>query len=76
MQAMNIQPAERANPGLEGVVAAETRLSHVDGARGALVMAGHRLEDLADREFEDVVALLWTVVRRIGLVIARGQATF
>ena len=51
--------AMRANPGLEGVVAAETRLSHVDGERGELVVAGHRLEDLTQRNFEDVVALLW-----------------
>ena len=51
--------AKRANPGLEGVVAAETRLSHVDGERGELVVAGHRLEDLTQRNFEDVVALLW-----------------
>ncbi len=55
---MTIQ-AKRANPGLEGVVAAETRLSHVDGERGELVVAGHRLEDLTQRNFEDVVALLW-----------------
>jgi citrate synthase len=46
-------------PGLEGVVATETRLSHVDGERGELVIAGSRLEDLAERDFEDVVTLLW-----------------
>ncbi|HEX7236078.1 MAG TPA: citrate synthase [Gammaproteobacteria bacterium] len=49
----------RANPGLEGVVAAETHLSHVDGERGELIVAGHRLEDLAKRDYEDVVAELW-----------------
>jgi citrate synthase len=49
----------RANPGLEGVVAAETHLSHVDGERGELIVAGRRLEDLARRDFEDVVAELW-----------------
>ena len=49
----------RANPGLEGVVAAETRLSLVDGERGELVVAGHRLDGLAHHDFEDVVALLW-----------------
>ena len=47
-------------------MAAETRLSHVDGARGELVMAGHRLEDLAHMEFEDVVALLWTAAGAAG----------
>jgi citrate synthase len=45
--------------GLDGVVAAETRLSMVDGERGELVIAGHRVEALADWRFEDVVALLW-----------------
>jgi citrate synthase len=48
-----------ANPGLEGVVAAETHLSHVDGERGELIVAGYRLEDLARRDYEDVVAELW-----------------
>ncbi|HKR66293.1 MAG TPA: citrate synthase/methylcitrate synthase [Thermoanaerobaculia bacterium] len=45
--------------GLQGVVAAETRLSMVDGERGELVIAGHALEELASWRFEDVVALLW-----------------
>jgi citrate synthase len=49
----------RANPGLEGVIAAETNLSLVDGERGELVIAGRRLEDLAALEYEDVVAALW-----------------
>jgi citrate synthase len=56
---MNTQSRTRANPGLEGVVAAETRLSLVDGERGELIVAGHRLDDLAQRDFEDVAALLW-----------------
>jgi citrate synthase len=56
---MQTQSQSRANSGLEGVVAAETRLSHVDGERGELVIAGHRIEQLASREIEDVVALLW-----------------
>lgn len=50
---------QSANPGLEGVIAAETRLSRVDGERGELIVAGHRLEQLASRDFEDVVTLLW-----------------
>ena len=33
--------------GLEGVVVADTRLSHVDGERGELIIAGVRAEDLA-----------------------------
>ena len=56
---MATQMSTRANPGLEGVVAAETHLSHVDGERGELIVAGHRLEDLVRRDFEDVVAELW-----------------
>ena len=46
-------------PGLQGVVAAETRLSMVDGERGQLIICGHRLDELAERPFEDVAALLW-----------------
>src|SRR6185503_16500033 len=56
---MQTQSSPRTNLGLEGVVAAETRLSLVDGERGELVVAGLRLEELARREFEAVVALLW-----------------
>src|SRR5687768_2911797 len=56
---MQAQSQSHANPGLEGVVAAETRLSHVDGERGELIVAGLKLEQLAERSFEDVVALLW-----------------
>ncbi|HYC92510.1 MAG TPA: citrate synthase/methylcitrate synthase [Thermoanaerobaculia bacterium] len=47
------------NSGLEGVVAAETRLSMVDGERGELVIGGFRVEELASWHFEDVVQLLW-----------------
>ena len=56
---MATQLSARANPGLEGIVAAETHLSHVDGERGELIVAGHRLEELAEHEYEDVVAELW-----------------
>ncbi len=46
--------------GLEGVVAAETRLSDVDGEAGELVIAGFPVEELASRaSFEEVVYLLW-----------------
>jgi citrate synthase len=47
------------NPGLDDVIAAETVLSHVDGAGGRLVVRGHELEDIAGRSFEAVLALLW-----------------
>ncbi len=47
-------------PGLEGVVAAETRLSSVDGLAGELVIAGFPLEELAgNATFEETVFLLW-----------------
>ncbi|HEY2091600.1 MAG TPA: citrate synthase/methylcitrate synthase [Thermoanaerobaculia bacterium] len=48
------------NRGLEGVVAAETKLSHVDGERGELIVAGYRIDDLApNATFEETVWLLW-----------------
>jgi citrate synthase len=48
-------------PGLEGVVAAQTRLSHVDGAAGQLIIAGFPLEEITPRaSFEEMVYLLWT----------------
>jgi citrate synthase len=47
-------------PGLEGVVATETRLSSVDGEAGALIIAGFPVEELASRaSFEETVYLLW-----------------
>ena len=44
--------------GLENVVAAETVLSDVDGARGRLVLRGHSLDDLRGWPFEAVLGLL------------------
>jgi citrate synthase len=47
-------------PGLEGVVAARTRLSSVDGEAGELVIGGFPVEKLANQAvFEEVVHLLW-----------------
>jgi citrate synthase len=46
--------------GLEGVVAASTRLSHVDGERGELIIAGFPLAELAaNASFEETTWLLW-----------------
>ena len=46
--------------GLEGVVAADTVLSEVDGHAGRLIIRGHSLDDLAGRAtFEAVTHLLW-----------------
>ena len=46
--------------GLEGVVAATTRLSHVDGERGELIIAGYPLGEIAAHAtFEETTWLLW-----------------
>lgn len=48
------------NMGLEGVIAAETVLSDVDGQRGQLTVRGHLLEELAGRaSYEDTLSLLF-----------------
>jgi citrate synthase len=50
-------PAPR---GLDGVVAASTRLSHVDGLAGQLIIGGYELRELAGRvSFEEAAHLLW-----------------
>lgn len=46
--------------GLDGVVAARTRLSHVDGLVGELIIGGYELKALAGRvSFEAAAHLLW-----------------
>lgn len=51
--------ATRVRAGLDGVVAAETRLSGVDGEAGELVIAGFAVEEIAPQAtFEEVVFLL------------------
>ena len=48
------------NSGLEGVVAATTRLSDVDGERGELIIAGYPVGELAAHaSFEETTWLLW-----------------
>lgn len=50
-------PARR---GLEGVVAVQTRLSHVDGLAGELIIGGYELKEIAGRvTFEEAAHLLW-----------------
>jgi citrate synthase len=57
---MNLQ-IQKSPIGLDGVPAAETALSHVDGARGELIIAGERVGELARAaSFEGVTARLWT----------------
>ena len=47
------------NEGLDNVIAASTRLSHVDGEAGRLTIAGYAVDDLAPAAtFEDVAYLL------------------
>ncbi len=71
--------------GLEGVHAADTALSDVDGERGRLVIAGHDVETLAPvARFEDAAAALWqaagmpdapdATTLRAALAEARGEA--
>jgi citrate synthase len=51
---------EDYSPGLEGVVAGETRLSAIDGEAGELVIGGFPVEELATRAtFEETVHLLF-----------------
>ena len=47
-------------PGLEGIIAARTEISLVDGANGRLVYRGYVIADLAEEmSFEEVAHLLW-----------------
>jgi citrate synthase len=47
-------------PGLEGIVAAQTKLSKVDGLAGELVIGGFKLEAIANKAtFEEMVYMLW-----------------
>ena len=46
--------------GLEGVVAARTRMSHVDGLNGVLIIGGYSVEELAAHAgLEAAAHLLW-----------------
>jgi citrate synthase len=56
-------------PGLENVVAAETRLSDVDGERGRLVIAGADVERM-EGGFEEVAAALWSAAGLDGAAMA------
>nr|WP_319384926.1 citrate synthase/methylcitrate synthase [uncultured Roseibium sp.] len=64
--------------GLDGVVAATTRLSDVDGKNGVLVLRGRKIEDLAGRvSFEQSIAHLWQDVEPVdaqALKILLGEA--
>jgi citrate synthase len=48
------------NNGLEGVIAADTVLSHTDGNTGTIWVRGHTIDDLvANHGFEGTVAIIW-----------------
>jgi citrate synthase len=50
-----------AVPGPTGIGALQTRLSHVDGANGILIIGGYDVEELAGKvTFEEAAHLLWT----------------
>src|SRR5205814_15144 len=57
---MNMQ-LSKTPIGLDGIPAAETVLSHVDGERGELIIAGERVGELVRKTgFEGVTARLWS----------------
>ena len=58
---MSDNAASAVKPGLEGVIATETKLSLVDGQNGVLIIAGYPIEDFAGKvSIEDAAMLLWT----------------
>ena len=72
---MNMQ-LSKTPIGLDGIPAAETVLSHVDGERGELIIAGERVGDLARKTgFEGVTARLWSggTGQPIGEAAVRGR---
>src|ERR1700742_2868318 len=61
--------------GLDGVAAAETRLSHVDGEKGELIIAGEWVSDLAAaNSFEGVTARLWSLANETPISEAEVRA--
>jgi citrate synthase len=64
------------NNGLEGVIAAETVLSHADGERGTVWVRGHTIEKLAAAYgYEGVVAVMWEGFAGHGLTRAGMRET-
>ena len=52
--------AREFSPGLEGVLAARTQISDVQGQQGRLIYRGYDIADLAEGlEYEEVAFLLW-----------------
>jgi citrate synthase len=64
------------NNGLEGVIAAETVLSHADGERGTVWVRGHTIENLAAAYgYEGAVAVMWEGFAGHGLTRAGTRET-
>jgi citrate synthase len=64
-----------ANKGLEGIVAASTKISHVDGQAGKLIIGGYPLEELAGRaSFAETALLLWNVATDKGHDLPKKSA--
>jgi citrate synthase len=62
--------------GLDGIPAADTALSHVDGQKGELIIAGERVGHLAaTSSFEGVTARLWTAAMDKPITEAEVRAT-
>lgn len=65
--------------GLEGIIAAETVLSHTDGERGVVLVRGYTVQELVARHgYEGAIALLWEGfagegLTRAGMVGALGE---
>ena len=75
---MNLQISKtptKSPIGLDGIAAAETALSHVDGERGELIIAGERVGDLVRKTgFEGVTARLWSAATDQTIVEATVRA--
>src|SRR3569832_786372 len=72
---MTMQSVSKSPIGLDGLPAAETALSHVDGQKGELIIAGERVADLAARtSFEGVTARLWTAATNTPISEAEVRA--
>jgi citrate synthase len=63
--------------GLEGVVAANTVLSHIDGIAGTILVRGHTIDDLVrNHGFEGTVAIMWNGFAGQGLTREKIQKDF
>lgn len=72
---MNLQLTSTPT-GLDGIPAADTMLSHVDGQKGELIIAGERVGHLAaTSSFEGVTARLWTAATGQPISEAEVRAT-